>query len=102
MLEAGVDFPGLQLEIGASGAGKDGSGSVDRQQQLETAWRNLRGVLVKGGGVWGGLLKRVHKKSPRLLARALHGMDAGPYTDLSRTQPQARRAPLIRLRIRRL
>jgi hypothetical protein len=42
----------VQLESGASGGGKggSGSGSVDRQRQLETVWKELRGVLVKGGG----------------------------------------------------
>jgi len=40
----------VQLESGASGGGKGGGGSVDRQRQLETAWKELRGVLVKGGG----------------------------------------------------
>jgi len=40
----------VQLESGASRGGKGGSGSVNHQRQLETAWRNLRGVLVKGGG----------------------------------------------------
>ena len=37
----------VQLEGGASGAGKGGSG--DRQRQLETVWKDLRGVLVVGG-----------------------------------------------------
>ena len=40
----------VQLESGASGGGKGGGGSADRQRQLETVWRNLRGVLVRGGG----------------------------------------------------
>lgn len=42
----------VQLESGASGGGKggSGSGSVDRQRQLETVWKELRGVLVKGEG----------------------------------------------------
>jgi hypothetical protein len=40
----------VQLESGASGGGKGGGGSGDRQRQLETVWRELRGVLVKGGG----------------------------------------------------
>ena len=42
----------VQLESGASGDNKGGSGigSVDRQRQLETVWKELRGVLVKGGG----------------------------------------------------
>lgn len=39
----------VQLESGASGGGKDGGGSGDRQRQLETAWKELRGVLVRGG-----------------------------------------------------
>ena len=38
----------VQLESGTTGGGKGGSGSADRQRQLETVWRNLRGVLVKG------------------------------------------------------
>jgi hypothetical protein len=40
----------VQLESGASAGGKggSGSGSADRQRQLETVWRNLRGVLVRG------------------------------------------------------
>jgi hypothetical protein len=40
----------VQLESGASGGGKGGSESVDRQRQLETVWKELRGVLVRGGG----------------------------------------------------
>jgi hypothetical protein len=42
----------VQLESGASGGGKggSGSGSADRQRQLETVWRELRGVLLRGGG----------------------------------------------------
>jgi hypothetical protein len=42
----------VQLESGPSGGGKggSGSGSVDRQRQLETVWKELRGVLVKGEG----------------------------------------------------
>ena len=40
----------VQLESGASGGGKGGSGSGDRQRQLETVWKGLRGVLVKGEG----------------------------------------------------
>ena len=39
----------VQLESGVSAGGQGGSGSVDRQRQLETVWRNLRGVLVGGG-----------------------------------------------------
>jgi hypothetical protein len=39
----------IQLEIDSSGGGgKGGSGRVDHQRQLETVWRNLRGVLVGG------------------------------------------------------
>ena len=40
----------VQLESGSTGGGKGGSGSGDRQRQLETVWKELRGVLVKGGG----------------------------------------------------
>ncbi len=40
----------VQLESGASGGGKGETGSADRQRQLETVWKELRGVLVKGGG----------------------------------------------------
>jgi hypothetical protein len=42
----------VQLESGASAGGKggSGSGSADRQRQLETVWRNLRGVLVRDEG----------------------------------------------------
>jgi hypothetical protein len=40
----------VQLESGASGGGKGEGGSGDRQRQLETVWKELRGVLVKGGG----------------------------------------------------
>jgi len=40
----------VQLESGASAGGQGGSGSGDRQRQLETVWRNLRGVLVRGDG----------------------------------------------------
>jgi hypothetical protein len=42
----------VQLETGASGGGKGGggSGSGDRQRQLETVWKELRGVLLRGGG----------------------------------------------------
>jgi hypothetical protein len=45
----------VQLEGGASGAGKGGSG--DRQRQLETVWKDLRGVLAGGvgGGCWRGV-----------------------------------------------
>ena len=38
----------VQLESGASGGGKGGGGSADRQRQLETVWKELRGVLVRG------------------------------------------------------
>ena len=44
------DCLAVQLECGASGGGKGGSGSGDRQRQLETVWKGLRGVLVKGEG----------------------------------------------------
>ena len=37
----------VQLESGPSADGKGGKGSVDRQRQLETVWKDLRGVLVK-------------------------------------------------------
>jgi len=40
----------VQLESGTTGGGKGGSGSEDRQRHLETVWRNLRGVLVRGEG----------------------------------------------------
>ena len=40
----------VQLESGASGDGKGGIGSVDRQRQLEMAWKDLRVVLVRGKG----------------------------------------------------
>jgi hypothetical protein len=40
----------VQLESGATGGGKGDSGSGDRQQQLETVWKELRGVLVRGEG----------------------------------------------------
>ena len=40
----------VQLESGATGDGKGASGNEDRQRQLETVWRNLRGVLVRGEG----------------------------------------------------
>ncbi len=40
----------VQLERGASGGGQGGRGSVDHQRQLETVWRNLRRVLVRGEG----------------------------------------------------
>ena len=41
----------VQLESGASGGvGKGGSGSGDRQRQLETVWKDLRGALVGGEG----------------------------------------------------
>ena len=36
----------VQLESGASGDGEGGSGSVNRQRQLEMAWKDLRVVLV--------------------------------------------------------
>jgi hypothetical protein len=39
----------VQLESGASGGGKGEAGSADRQRQLETVWKELRGVLVRGG-----------------------------------------------------
>ena len=38
----------VQLGSGASAGGKGGGGSGDRQRQLETVWKELRGVLVKG------------------------------------------------------
>ena len=37
----------VQLESSASAGGTGGKGSVDRQQQLETVWKDLRGVLVR-------------------------------------------------------
>ena len=37
----------VQLESGASAAGKGSKGSVDRQRQLETVWKDLRRVLVR-------------------------------------------------------
>ncbi|MFN5698075.1 MAG: hypothetical protein ACK486_13745 [Cyanobacteriota bacterium] len=37
----------VQLESGTFADGKGGKGSVDRQRQLETVWKDLRGVLVK-------------------------------------------------------
>jgi hypothetical protein len=40
----------VQLESGSAGGAKGGSGSGDRQRQLETVWTELRGVLVKGEG----------------------------------------------------
>ncbi|MEI6111745.1 MAG: hypothetical protein WCP63_08750 [Cyanobium sp. ELA712] len=40
----------VQLESGSPGAGKGEGGSGDRQRQLETVWKELRGVLVRGGG----------------------------------------------------
>ena len=40
----------VQLESGSTGGGNGGGGSGDRQRQLETVWKELRGVLVKGGG----------------------------------------------------
>ena len=40
----------VQLESGASGGGNGEGGSGDRQRQLETVWRELRGVLVRGEG----------------------------------------------------
>jgi len=36
----------MQLESGASAAGKGASGAENRQQQLETVWKDLRQVLV--------------------------------------------------------
>jgi hypothetical protein len=40
----------VQLESGSAGGAKGGSGSGDRQRQLETVWTELRGVLLKGEG----------------------------------------------------
>ncbi|MFO0076577.1 MAG: hypothetical protein ACK531_09925 [Cyanobacteriota bacterium] len=40
----------VQMESEASAGGRGGSGSVDRQRQLETVWRNLRVVLMRGEG----------------------------------------------------
>ena len=40
----------VQVESAPSGAGKDEGGSADRQRQLQTVWRALRGVLVRGEG----------------------------------------------------
>jgi hypothetical protein len=37
----------VQLESSASAGGKGGKGSVNRQRQLETVWKDLRGVLVR-------------------------------------------------------
>ena len=37
----------VQLESGASAASKGSKGSVDRQRQLQTVWKDLRQVLVK-------------------------------------------------------
>ena len=37
----------VQVDSGASAGDKGGSSNADRQRQLETAWRNLRGVLVE-------------------------------------------------------
>jgi hypothetical protein len=37
----------VQLESGTFADGKGGKGSLDRQRQLETVWKNLRGVLVR-------------------------------------------------------
>ena len=37
----------VQLESGASAAGKGSKGSVDRQRQLQTVWKDLRQVLVR-------------------------------------------------------
>jgi hypothetical protein len=36
----------MQLESGASAAGKGASGAENRQRQLETVWKDLRQVLV--------------------------------------------------------
>ncbi len=36
----------MQLESGASAAGKGASSAENRQQQLETVWKDLRQVLV--------------------------------------------------------
>jgi hypothetical protein len=40
----------VQLESGASDAGKGVGGSANRQRQLETVWKELRGVLMRGEG----------------------------------------------------
>ena len=37
----------VQLESGVSAAGKGSKGSVDRQRQLQTVWKDLRQVLVR-------------------------------------------------------
>ena len=37
----------VQLESNATAGGKGGKGSVDRQRQLETVWKDLRQVLVR-------------------------------------------------------
>jgi hypothetical protein len=37
----------VQLESSASAGGKGGKGSLDRQRQLETVWKDLRQVLVR-------------------------------------------------------
>ena len=39
----------VQLESGASAGGQGGVGSVDRQRQLKTVWKNLRGLLIGSG-----------------------------------------------------
>jgi hypothetical protein len=39
----------VQLESGSPGGGKGEGGSRDRQRQLATVWKELRGVLVRGG-----------------------------------------------------